>query len=145
MTDANPEPDRLENAPHPRETVHLFGQDAAEAEFLEAFGNRMHHGWMITGPRGVGKATLAWRIARFLLSQPGNTGPGLFADAARAEPTLEMSPENPVFRRTVALSEPRLALCRRPWDDKAKRLKTAITADRRRLARRDHRCRRRDE
>ena len=53
MTDTIPEPDRIENAPHPRETVHLFGQDAAEAEFLQAFNNRMHHGWMITGPRGV--------------------------------------------------------------------------------------------
>ncbi|HHS94433.1 MAG TPA: DNA polymerase III subunit delta', partial [Rhodobacterales bacterium] len=63
-----PEPDRVEGAPHPRETVTLVGQGEAEAAFLEAFtSQRLHHAWLITGPRGVGKATLAWRIARFLL------------------------------------------------------------------------------
>ncbi|MCE8441980.1 DNA polymerase III subunit delta', partial [Rhodovulum sulfidophilum] len=66
-----PEPDRIEGAPHPRDTVRLIGQGAAEAAFLDAFtGGRMHHGWLITGPRGVGKATLAWSVARFLLTRP---------------------------------------------------------------------------
>ncbi|MFQ5624843.1 MAG: DNA polymerase III subunit delta', partial [Paracoccaceae bacterium] len=92
-----PESDRVEGAPHPRETVHLFGQDAAERAFLETFaGNRMHHAWLITGPRGVGKATLAWRIARFLLAQPGAAGAGLFGDLAA--PRRELSPEHPGFR-----------------------------------------------
>ena len=81
--DALPEPDRVEGAPHPRETAVLFGQPAAEAAFLEAYGNgRLHHGWLLTGPRGVGKATLAWRIARFLLSTPPDDGGGLFGDPA---------------------------------------------------------------
>jgi len=70
-----PEPDRIEGAPHPREAAQLFGHEAAEAEVLRAFtSGRVHHGWLITGPRGVGKATLAWRIARFLLS-PRTTPP----------------------------------------------------------------------
>ena len=66
--DPIPEPDRVEGAPHPRETARLIGQEAAEAAFLDSFRQgRAPHGWLITGPRGVGKATLAWRIARFLL------------------------------------------------------------------------------
>ena len=70
MTDADdrPEPDRVEGAPHPRHTPCLFGQQAAEHAFLDAYASgRLHHGWLITGPAGVGKATLAWAIARFLL------------------------------------------------------------------------------
>ena len=59
-----PEADRIEGAPHPRATPVLLGHPAAEATFLQAFtSGRLHHGWMITGPRGVGKATLAWRLA----------------------------------------------------------------------------------
>ena len=64
MSDDLPEPDRIEGAPHPRHTTRLIGQNQAEVTFLQAFnGTRLHHGWLITGPRGVGKATLAWRIA----------------------------------------------------------------------------------
>ena len=40
-----------------------------------------------------------------------------------------MAPDHPVFRQTAALSSPQLFLCRRPWDDKAERLRTAITVD----------------
>ncbi|PZQ48002.1 MAG: DNA polymerase III subunit delta' [Rhodovulum sulfidophilum] len=112
------EPDRLAGTPHPRMTGHLLGQGEAEALFLDALATgRPPHGWMITGPRGVGKATLAWRIARHLLA----------GDAAG--PTLDMDPEHPVFRQVAALSAPRLFLCRRPWDDKTKRLRAQITVD----------------
>ncbi|SFI36325.1 DNA polymerase III subunit delta' [Jannaschia pohangensis] len=114
-----PEPDRLGDAPHPRMTEQLFGQEAAEAAFLDAWTTgRLHHGWLLTGPRGVGKATLAWRIARFLLTDP----------AAGAD-TLDPPAGHPALPRIRALSEPGLMLLRRPWDDKAKKLKTQITVD----------------
>lgn len=135
---APPEPDRVEGAPHPRATLRLFGQAAAERAFLDAWGaGRMHHAWMLTGPRGVGKATLAWRMARAMLAAPapgqaGGQGGGLFGEAP-AEPgppeSLDMDPQDPVFRRVLALSEGRLRLLRRPWDDKARRLKTQIAAE----------------
>ncbi|SMR71136.1 DNA polymerase III, delta prime subunit [Aliiroseovarius halocynthiae] len=122
-----PQPDKIEGAPHPREAVRLIGQDAAEQSFLTAFNSdRMHHGWLISGPRGVGKATLAWRIARFLLATPADDG-GMFA--APAPDTLDISPDHPVAHRIAALSEPGLFLLRRPWDEKAKRLKNEITVD----------------
>ena len=59
--DIPPEPDAIEGTPHPRFAAQVFGQSHATTEFLEAFnGGRMHHAWLISGPKGVGKATLAW-------------------------------------------------------------------------------------
>ena len=125
MTEAEalPEPDAVSGAPHPRHAGQVFGQAHAQAAFLEAFnGGRMHHAWLISGPKGVGKATLAWQIARFLLTQDGESLFGPPGD-------LAVDPGAPVIARMASLSEPRLLLCRRPWDPKAKRLKTAITID----------------
>ncbi len=117
--DTLPEPDRIEGAPHPRETAQLFGHAAAEARFLAAAdAGRLHHGWLITGPQGVGKATLAWRIARFLLAQDGGLrgAPG----------TLGIDADDPVARRIAALSEPRLHLVRRGPNDRGDALSNEI-------------------
>jgi DNA polymerase-3 subunit delta' len=123
-----PEPDRAEGAPHPRETRALFGQAAAEAAFLDVVrSGRLHHAWIISGPKGVGKATLAWKIARFLLAEaPAEAG---LLGAPPPPATLDLAPDHPVLRRTTALSESRLCLVRRGWDEKKKRLKTEITVD----------------
>ena len=117
MTADPEEPDRLPGAPHPRETAVLFGQAAAEAAFLDAAATgRLHHAWLVTGPRGTGKATLAWRIARHLVA--GGTAP-----------TLDMPPDHPAFRQLAALGSPQLFLLRRPWNEKTERLYTAISVD----------------
>ncbi|MBP0484180.1 DNA polymerase III subunit delta' [Sagittula salina] len=113
MAEIAPEPDRIDGAPHPRETRHLFGQDQAERDFLTAFNaDRLHHAWLITGPRGTGKATLAWRIARFLLATPAQADDGLFG-APPPPASLDIDPEHPVARRILARSEPGLFLLRR--------------------------------
>ncbi|MDA7428847.1 DNA polymerase III subunit delta' [Primorskyibacter aestuariivivens] len=129
MSEDRPQPDQIDGAPHPRDTARLIGQDAAERAFLGAVGSgRLHHGWMIAGPRGVGKATLAWRIARHLIANPPEADGGLFG--APPPPTsLDLDPEHPVARRIHAGSEPGLFRLIRPWDDKLKRLKSEITVD----------------
>ncbi|MFE3837786.1 DNA polymerase III subunit delta' [Pseudogemmobacter sonorensis] len=123
-----PEPDRTPGAPHPRETPILFGQDDAEAGFLSAWAQgRLHHAWMLTGGRGVGKATLAWKIARFLLSRPAEEG-GLF-DAPPPPDSLDTDPETPLARRMRALAEPRLFLLRRSANQTGSALSQVITVD----------------
>jgi DNA polymerase III subunit delta' len=123
VSDEIPEADRIEGAPHPRQTAHLFGHEGAEGAFLTAFNSgRLHHGWLISGPRGVGKATLAWRLARFLLATPMADG-GMFDPPPPT--TLDIAPDNPVARRMAALSEGRMFLLRRGLNDK----ETALSAD----------------
>ena len=123
------EPDCVPGAPHPRETQSLIGQSAAEASFLEAAtSQRLHHAWLITGPKGVGKATLAWRMASFLLShEPELEEAGLF-EPPPAPTSLEIDPASSIARRISALSEPRLFLLRRGFDDKGKP-RRVITVD----------------
>ena len=63
--------DAVEGWPAPEERVEWFGDPAAERALLDAYrGGRMHHAWLIGGPKGIGKATLAYRFARFALAHP---------------------------------------------------------------------------
>lgn len=126
--DALPEPDRIEGAPHPRETMELFGQSRAEADFLEAYNtSRLHSGWLITGPRGVGKATLAWKIATFLLAE--QVGGGMFGDLPPAATSLAVSPDHPDARLVQSGAHPRLSVVRRPYNYDTKKLRQEITVD----------------
>lgn len=128
MSDAESEPDRLDGAPHPRHTAQLYGQAAAEAAFLSACtSGRLPHAWLIAGPRGIGKATFAWRAARFLLAAPADDG-GLFG--APAPPTdLSVNPELPAARHVTALTHPGIFLLRRTWDTERKKMRAQITVD----------------
>ena len=128
-----PEPDRIDGAPHPRETRSLFGHAEAQAGFLDAFrSGRLHHGWLIAGPKGIGKATLAWHLARFLLATPEDDG-GMFA--APPPETLDIPDEHPVARRMRALAEPRLFLLRRGPNDRGTALSLAMRGQRADLVR----------
>ncbi len=63
--------------PPPWRNDRLVGHEQAEQTMLAAQqSGRLHHAWLMTGPRGIGKATLAWRFARFLLA--GQDQGGLF-------------------------------------------------------------------
>jgi DNA polymerase-3 subunit delta' len=105
-TDAAAEPDRLAGLPHPREQLALFGHAEAERAFRESWAaGRLHHAWLIGGPEGIGKATLAYRMARFLLA----SGDPRIAGS----PGLTVPAEHPVTRQVAAQSHPDLAVVRR--------------------------------
>jgi DNA polymerase III subunit delta' len=105
-------------APEPRANPHLLGHEAAEATLLEAMrSGRMHHAWLITGPDGVGKATLAYRFTRRLLA-------GVPTDNA-----LALDPHSPVFRRVAAGAHADLHTVERAYDEKRRRMRTQIAVE----------------
>lgn len=120
--DATPESDRYDDAPHPRETLALFGHAEAERELLDGYRrNKMAQAWIIGGPEGIGKATLAWRLARFLLAHPDPA-----AGAAQSAESLAVAPDDPAARRIASMALADIFLLRRAWNDKTKKHFTEI-------------------
>jgi DNA polymerase III subunit delta' len=113
--------------PEPRENAELFGHEDAEQVLLNALaGGRLPHAWLFTGPKGIGKATLAFRFARHLFSHKPDasaaTG-GLFAadDIPAAAPeSLYVSPDRPVFHRVASGGHGDLMTVERKLNDKGK-------------------------
>ena len=113
------EADQETGALHPRENLAFVGHEAAEAELAEALtGARLHHAWLITGPKGIGKATLAYRFARRLLGA-GHSGPRPF----------DVEPNDPIVRKIAAKSHPDLRVLRRALNERGDRYKRDISAD----------------
>jgi DNA polymerase III subunit delta' len=110
--------------PPPRETTALFGHAEAERTLLDAYrGGRIHHAWLIGGPAGIGKATLAYRMARFVLAHADPTAP-----AVRAASSLAVDPGHPVARRVAVQAQGDLLVLERTASDSGT-LRTVITVD----------------
>lgn len=114
-----PEADCAHGCIHPRYNYDLIGHQVAEQRFLHAFASaRLHHAWLISGPKGYGKATLAYRMIRHVLG-------------ARQQMTdsLKFSESDPVVRRLQSLGHGNFLLLRRPFDTKLKKFKTEIPVE----------------
>ncbi|MGE0117670.1 MAG: DNA polymerase III subunit delta' [Dongiaceae bacterium] len=104
-------------APLPRENPNFAGHPAAEQGLLRAWrSNRLHHAWLITGPRGVGKATLAFRFARHVL-------------AGAEQGSFAMPPTASIFRQVAGGGHPDLLTIERRYDEKRDRMRTEIVVD----------------
>ena len=108
----------------PRETTALFGHGAAEATLLAAYrSGRIAHAWLIGGAHGIGKATLAYRMARFVLANPDPA-----SAAVQAADSLHVDPEHPVARQIAGGSHGGLLTLERSANDKGV-MRTVITVD----------------
>jgi DNA polymerase III subunit delta' len=106
--------DDIDEAPHPRETAGLFGHAAAESALLAAYrSGRMPHGILIAGPKGIGKATLAYRIARFIFSHPDPT-----ANDVQNASSLQVDSASPAARRIAAQAQPDLLVIERTVNER---------------------------
>lgn len=115
-----PESDRVGALPHPRDRLELFGHAAAAQTLASAArSGRLHHAWILAGPKGVGKATLAWRFARALLAYRPENCPD----------DLAVPDDHPVRRQISALAHPDLVLVRRPWDTDRKRFRVELPVE----------------
>jgi DNA polymerase-3 subunit delta' len=108
---------------HPRRNASLVGHHAAERRLLQAHqSGSLHHAWLITGPKGIGKATLAYRFAKFLLTAPT-------PERARAHNSLYLAHEASAFRLVSAASHPDLLVIERGIDQRNKRLKSETSVE----------------
>ena len=111
--------------PPPWRNDRLLGHDPAEQTLLAAHGSgRLHHAWLLAGPRGIGKATLAWRFARFLLA--GQAQGGLFGSAPA---NLDVPAEAPGRALIDARSHPDLFHLRRTLNPDTGRMRAEIAVD----------------
>jgi DNA polymerase-3 subunit delta' len=112
------------STPHPRETTVLFGHHDAEAALLNAYrSGRIPHAWLIGGAKGIGKATLAYRMARFVLARRDPLAP----DVQHAR-TLGVDPSDPVARHIASGAHGGLLVLERTANDKGV-MRTVITVD----------------
>src|SRR5258707_11410079 len=109
---------------HPRETTDLFGHRVAETALLDAYrSGRIPHAWLIGGAQGIGKATLAYRMARFLLAHRNPLAPSV-----QSAETLAVDPSQPVARQIAAEAHGGLLVLERGLNDRGV-LRTVITVD----------------
>ena len=109
----------------PRETTALFGHGDAERTLLDAYkGGRIPHAWIIGGPPGTGKATLALRLARFVLAHPDPRAPEV-----QKATSLAVDPRHPVARRIAAQAQGDLLVLERSINEQTGKLYTVIRVD----------------
>ena len=115
----------------PRANPDLVGHESAERELEGLYrAGRLPHAILLGGPRGIGKATLAFRFARFLLAQGGQDA-AASADSPRGmgESGLSVDPESGVFRRIAAGGHADLLTIERAWDPRRRRLRGEIVVE----------------
>jgi DNA polymerase III subunit delta' len=109
----------------PRETTVLFGHAEAERALLEAYkSGRIPHAWLIGGEPGIGKATLAYRLARFVLAHPEPRLP-----AVQKAASLAVDAEHPVARRIAAQAQGDLLVLERVINEQTGKLYTVIRVE----------------
>src|SRR5689334_18103637 len=109
---------------HPRETTALFGHREAEAALLNAYrSGRIAHAWLLGGPQGIGKATLAYRTARFVLANRDSSALGV-----RAAESLAVDPDDYAARLVTSGAHGGLLTLERSANDKGV-MRTVITVD----------------
>ena len=119
------ETDRLEGFPHPRETTRLIGQDVVLTRAARAIRSGKPPGaWLISGPPGIGKATLAYRILRYLLA---------YGATDKGPADLSVPEKDPVAMQVAAASHPGMLVLKRGLNDSGKLMTVLSVAEIRKL------------
>lgn len=113
------EPDRLAGFAAPREVSEIFGHEPVLAEFERALqADRLPQGWLLAGPEGIGKATLAYKLGRRLLA--------LNETHETIDPD---NPKTPLFAQVAGRAHPNLLVLNRSFVERSKRYSQWIGVD----------------
>ena len=114
--------------PLPRENLIFKSDINYEKTFIDSYhSNSFHHAWLISGPKGIGKSTLAYRFARFILSQNNDqNNHKLFLDDNSNKESLELTSDNPIYKRIVSNSHSDLMVIE-PLKDQSGKSKKSIS------------------
>ena len=111
-----PEADRADGCLHPRSVYDLVGHSEIERQFAGLLAqNQLHHAWLISGPSGIGKATLAYRMIRRVLGGMPTT-----------QGSLDVPASDPTAQRIESLGHGDFHLVRRPYDERTKKIRAEI-------------------
>lgn len=114
--------DSLEGVADPAESKRLIGHVNEAEGLVGAYrSGKLHHALLLTGPQGIGKATFAFHVARYLLENPD---PG-----AERVPLGASDPNGQIFRQVASGAHPGVLHLTRPFDERGKKFKSAITVD----------------
>ena len=114
--------DALPDWAAPEAQTNWFGSSDAEVALKTAYlGGQLHHAWLIAGVKGIGKATLAFRFARFILANPDRS------EVTNNDGSMAVPAEHRVARQIAAGAYPNVLVLRRPWDEQVKRFRTEVT------------------
>lgn len=114
--------DTLDDIPEPAETPVLVGHRAEADRLAAAYrSGKLHHALILSGPRGIGKATFAFHLAHHLLKHPD--------PASAPESLVEPDPSSSLFRLIANGGHPSILYLTRPLNEKTKAFRSAVTVE----------------
>lgn len=117
-----------EGLPLARCSADLFGHQAIETNLLNMLDTgRFPHGLIFSGPSGIGKSVMAYRLARFLFTEADRV-PDMFGGPPKAT-SLNIPAEHPMFPKVASGAHPDLLVIERPVDPDSGRIKASIPVD----------------
>ena len=114
----------------PRLMASVQGHDSIEQTLLNLFNNdTLPHGLIFTGIKGIGKATMAHRIAKFLLTQSGAGETDMFGDTPPPPTNMDTPTDHKDIKLYLAGAHPDCITIERRYDE-AKKHPQSITRSR---------------
>ncbi|MCB1530243.1 MAG: DNA polymerase III subunit delta' [Rhodospirillales bacterium] len=116
----------------PRQNPDCPGQEEIEKALLQAVNSgALPHALIFAGPGGVGKSTMAFRLARYLLKNgsAGAAQDSLFGESLPPAASLAIETDHPVFHKVASGGHPDLLTIGRPMDEKKGVQKSSVDVE----------------